>query len=455
MRWALFLLITPLVFALSTTQLPGFYFTFGSSFFGPFKVVKGSGIAPIPLVPYQVNGGSGSCTYGWWSDLLGASQANEAGVTGKGVKVLIIDSGVDEKTIENFFGRKVDWYYNASYEAYKESCSTNPKYIKVDNITFCVIEEGTLGWRKVYYAVPLNSTTDIMGHGTAVASMILSIAPNVTLYVAKVGIAVIVTDQNGKPLEVGYSVDPVSLSLALYKATSGPDGEPGTSDDPDLVNMSLGAVAALEHPFAIDLVGDLLEYYLMKLPIDENSGRMIFIAAAGNSAENIPSTPAIYSDVWAISAVRYDGNYEPAFYTNKGIGIDFAGIGSGVYLPVPNYSVIAKLVQDPCAKEGNGYVMLRLDGTSFAAPMVTGIAALYLQLGIKKSSLKSVMSENAIDVPPKGKDIYTGYGVPQAPPSNLISSSSEGNSEGSSTSVSGVWLLPFLLNAFRRLRNRS
>ncbi len=441
-----------LVLALKVTTLPNFYFTIGNSPLGPFKVVKGNGLVPVALVPYQVvAGSSGSCVYGWWKDLLGSEQANEAGITGKGVKVLIIDSGVDEKTIENFFGRKVDWYYNASYEAYKSFCtSPDAKFITYNNITFCIISEDTLGWRKIYYAVPLNSTTDIFGHGTAVASMILSIAPNVTLYVAKVGIAVIVTDQNGKVLQVDYAVDPVSLSLALYKATLGPDGKPNTSDDPDLVNMSLGSVTAVEHPFVIDLLGDALEYYLIKMPIDMASSRMIFIAAAGNDAENIPATPAIYPDVWAISAVRYDnGNFEPAFYTNRGLGIDFAGIGSGVYLPVPNYSSIAKLIQDPCAKEGNGYVMLRLDGTSFAAPMVTGIAALYLQLGISKSSLRSEMSKYVIDVPPTGKDIYTGYGIPKAPPSTLIASSS------SSSGISGVWLLAIFLGVFRRRTQNS
>ena len=424
-------LVSALLLSLKVEPLPGFAIVPTASS-TPFKVVRGNGM-PVLLVPYQASGGSGSCNFGWWRELLGVTTANENGLDGKGVKVLVIDSGVDEKVIEEVFGRKVDWYYNASYEAWKGQCKD---YKFFNRIKYCILDEENIGWRKVYYAVPVNSTTDAFGHGTAVASMILSIAPNVTLYVAKVGIAKIITDPNGTVIAIEYTVDPISLSYALYYATAGPDGKPNTQDDPDVVNMSLGAITVLPQPGTVDLVGDLLTYYFAKLPIDMNSGRMVFVAAAGNSKENIPATPAIFPDVIAVSAVKYsNGTFVPAFFTNKGLGIDFAGIGSGVYLPVPINSSIAKLILDPCAKKGKYYVMVRLDGTSFAAPMVTGIVALYLQAGARKSDVVKLMARNVIDVPPQGKDWETGYGVPKAPQGAV----------GSDNAELVLPLIPFLL----------
>jgi len=383
--------------------------------FGKVKLVRGEGQYPYVLRTLQaLQGESGSCTFGWWRGLLKADVAQAAGTTGRGVRVLVIDTGVDENVIEEVFGRGVNWYLNAAYQVHKSECQ---KFVNYNNVTLCVYATGKLDEYNVYYAVPVNDTTDLAGHGTAVAAALLSVAPDVTLYVAKIASYALLVDDAGRVLEAIPTVDPGALAYALSRATLGPDGA-RSSDDPQVVNLSLGAVPPATGPFP-DAIDGLIFYYLYTLPIKEFSGREAFVAAAGNDGLNLADAPALIDYTIGVAALMYkDGSFEPTSFSNSGIGVDFSSLGAGLYLPVPKYSYLASVIQDPCAKTVGNATFLRLDGTSFAAPLVSGVAALWIQRtgASGTEAVKEVLKEHAYQPFSLlgGWNPKSGWGVPLA-----------------------------------------
>jgi len=383
--------------------------------FGKVKLVKGEGQYPYVLKTLEVlQGESGSCEFGWWKGILKADVAQAAGITGKGVKVLIIDTGVDESVIEEVFGRGVSWYLNAAYKVHESECQ---KFINYNNVTLCVYATGKLDEYNVYYAVPVNDTTDLGGHGTAVAAALLSVAPDVTLYVAKIASYVLLVDDNGRVIQAIPAVDPAALAYALARAPLGPDGVK-SSDDPQVVNLSLGSTVLATGPFP-DTTDDLIFYYLYVVPIKEFSEREAFIAAAGNDGLNLADAPALADHTIGVAALMYkNGSFEPTSFSNSGVGVDFSSVGAGLYLPVPKYSYLASVIHDPCAEVVGNATFLRLDGTSFAAPLVSGVAALWIQRtgASGTEAVKEVLKEHAYQPFSSlgGWNPKSGWGVPLA-----------------------------------------
>ncbi|UXD22308.1 hypothetical protein IPA_03385 [Ignicoccus pacificus DSM 13166] len=420
-------------------EFPGFGWTINplaQGFYqaGPIKLVRGGGY-PIYLGTYQAVPGnqSGVCVPFWWRDLVGAKQANDAGINGKGVKVLIIDSGVDDKVLKQVFGRGVDYHFNAAYQVYKDQCIKNET---IAGIKYCILEEIPSGWQKIVYAIPLNQSLDEMGHGTAVAATILSIAPNVTLYSARVAIDMLILDQNNTLYAKQVLIDSFAVNWALTHAVYGPDLKPGTSDDADIVNMSLGGMfypspGPME---SLDIPYELLIWYLYRVPLQNLSKNVLVVAAAGNDAENIPAVPAGIDEATAVSALEYlNGSWVLAPFTQTGYGIDFAELGAGMYLPVPKNSIIAQYINDSCSNVTGDVKWVRLDGTSFAAPMLSGLAALWEQAsGLKGQELYNLLKSNAIDLGPTGYDQETGWGMVKAPTGTIVLNNS------SSTSSTGI-----------------
>ena len=200
---------------------------------------------------------------------------------------------------------------------------------------------------------------DCDGHGTAVAGIIAARAPAgappgmtgmapdaEVLSVRQSSNVLTTTDRNGLPVSPGNTT---TLAMSIVLAV-----EQGAT----VINVSEAAcVGAADAPG----VGDL-----MHAALDFAADRdVVVVAAAGNVAKEVcagsdtVSLPGWFDeDVVAVGATdKFD---EPAAFSFRAPYIDVAAPGSGLH------SLAA----------GGGYTTEALDGTSFSAPWVAGLAAL-------------------------------------------------------------------------------
>jgi len=162
------------------------------------------------------------------------------------------------------------------------------------------------------------------GHGTFIAGIVRLTAPDAHIIAYRV-------------LDTSGSGNGFYIADAIVDAVA---------DSCNVINLSL--VMAGEHP----TVAKALEYARLN--------NVIVVAAAGNDSALIDKFPA--SSVNAISVAAVDSFGSKADFSNYSSNIDLAAPGTGIYASVP----------------GNQYA--RWDGTSFAAPFVTGQAALLFAL---------------------------------------------------------------------------
>ena len=142
------------------------------------------------------------------------------------------------------------------------------------------------------------------------------------------------------------------------------------------------------------------------------SGSLI-IAAMGNQNTNAPYYPAACENVFAVSATtQLDGR---APYSNYGSHNDIAAPGgsmsyygqtTGIYSTMPTYPVYMTTQY--------GYVINYdyLQGTSQAAPYVSGLAALIWSLspGLTPDQVQQAIESTADDLDPAGWDQVFGWG---------------------------------------------
>jgi subtilisin len=214
------------------------------------------------------------------------------GCTGRGVKVGVIDSGVD-----------------------KEHPDLKDK-IK-DSVEAYVLSGGRIGFRQC-------TTSDAAGHGTACASIITSLAPDIELYSIKV---------------LGAQA---SGSAELFLAGL----DYAIKQNLHIINLSLGTTKR-------DLIAPLHDL----LDKAYRAGTVI-VAAANNLPQ--PSFPSIFSSS-LVSVSKQDGNDPYNFGYNYGEVIELTAPG----------------IQVKAAWPGGGY--RQLTGNSFACPHITGIIALIME----------------------------------------------------------------------------
>ena len=132
---------------------------------------------------------------------------------------------------------------------------------------------------------------------------------------------------------------------------------------------------------------------------------VLLVAAAGNEfAEGNPlEYPASLPHVVTVAAVDLQG--EISYFSNANAAVDLAAPGESVLTAVP-------FAHDPDG-DHNGYA--RMDGTSFAAPIVAGVASWVAAArpNLTVDQLANVVKLSAIDLDEDGWDPNTGYGLVQ------------------------------------------
>ncbi|AOY87014.1 hypothetical protein BKP64_01805 [Marinobacter salinus] len=184
----------------------------------------------------------------------------------------------------------------------------------------------------------------------------------------------------------------------------------------DVVNLSLGGL-----PY-IQSLQDAINV--------ATSRGVIFVAAAGNSATDVPSYPAAFSNVFAVSAV--DGAGELSSYSNFGAWIDVAapggdasrdgnGDGRGDLVVSTSASIIDGVLRE---------TYIGLQGTSMAAPHVSAVVALMKNLdpslnyaAINASLMAGDLTVATCASEPCPKTTRLGWGLMDAGKSVLAASS--------------------------------
>ncbi|MCJ8011402.1 S8 family peptidase [Paenibacillus sp. KQZ6P-2] len=213
---------------------------------------------------------------------------------------------------------------------------------------------------------PDSAPLDDVGHGTHVSGIIGALVNN------NEGVAGISWYNKMLPVKV---LDK-SGSGTTYAVAEGIIW--ATDNGAKVINMSLGNYA--DSQFLHDAV---------KYAYDRD---VVLVSASGNDNTERPGYPAAYPEVLAVAAT--DSNMKRASYSNFGDYIDVAAPGTNIASTFP----------------GNQYAAL--SGTSMASPHVAAMAALIRSAnpGLSNKQIMEIMRSSTIDLGPKGKDKYYGYG---------------------------------------------
>ncbi len=259
-----------------------------------------------------------------WPEESGVQVARAAGLTGKGVKVCVLDTGVDADHRE--------------------------------------LRKQVIDFRYVPLAPRLRSPRDVRGfdvdgHGTHVCGIIagqnVGIAPDVDLMVA----AVLESESLRTSLErVVVALDWV---LAQFE-------EPAMLDRPMIINMSLGFTRAALSQEGYDSAVKGFQQILGTLI---NDYRVLPIVAVGNEGPGSMRAPAYFDGTLSVGAVDFDGNV--ASFSGGGV----SALTGEVEPNIAGYGVDVLSSYERTIR--NRSIYQRMSGTSMATPYVTGIAALY------------------------------------------------------------------------------
>lgn len=295
-----------------------------------------------------------SC-YQWFHTTIGSAYAWAEGYTGDGVRVGVIDSGVDANADldANIFGK----------------------------LDFCDGSE---------------EVADYVGHGTHVAGIIAAVADNAS---GGAGVAPQAKIFNARVFgktasKSGYDSTLIAAINYLIGEENNATGEEPGSDPArvDIINMSLGG-PGMNGAF--------------QAVIDKayKKGVIVF-AATGNDGGTLQMYPASYNHVIAVAAT--DNNNERAYFSNYGASTDLSAPGVNIWATY----VLSKDSDDTAPYKS-------MQGTSMACPVAVGEGAVILSGKAALPSMKDAGGNDktggarvdAVESIMKGGTISAGSGM--------------------------------------------
>lgn len=278
------------------------------------------------------------------------------GVSGNGVVVAVVDTGVDYN------------HPDIDQNIWVNSDEISGNGVDDDGNGFI---DDYLGWDFagwIYELKPDNDPMDEIGHGTHVAgiiaaekngSYVVGVAPKAKIMAVKVFCA------------AGYATARTVADGILYAANNGAD----------IINLSLGSY------YYSRAIEEAIKYATLR--------GVLVVAAAGNDWWDLPSYPAAYEDVISVGSIDEDG--KRSWFSNFG-KIDLVAPGSYI---------------ESLEMDGRTVVY---SGTSMAAPHVCGVAALVKEKhpSFNGEQIRQVLESTAIDLGKPGKDVFYGSGLVNA-----------------------------------------
>jgi minor extracellular serine protease Vpr len=236
-------------------------------------------------------------------DFIGATRVHqELGITGKGMRVGIIDSGIDY-THSMFKGSgDPEQFKNIDPDKTFEGFPT-AKVVGGIDLVGSKFNPGS-GFPGVRFPVPDDNPIDEGGHGTHVAGTVAGlgdgaktydgVAPDAELFAIKVF---------GKSGGTGDSVVIAALEYAMD-----PNGDLDPSDKLDVVNLSLGGGYGKPHIFYNEAVKNLVKGGVVMVASAGNSGHTSYIVGAPSTADEAISVGASIDGMyknWKFDTVKF------------------------------------------------------------------------------------------------------------------------------------------------------
>ena len=261
--------------------------------------------------------------------------------------------------------------------------------------------------------------------------------------IGTVGVAPLATIIGCKALHGGSGTFEAVIEAILYAADPISAGGAGAN----IINMSLGATFAKGGG---NTGAGALVAALNQAVNYASSQNVLCVSSAGNNAidmdhsgsiTNVPAQSGSGIAVSATGPVNWVGNppgdfMRPASYTNYGhqlVWVSAPGGNDEIFATLPTCTLplvspagsitrpcwVFDLVLSPGSQSGSYFFA---EGTSMAAPHVSGVAALLVQKfpGILVGDLKAMIAQTAVDAGAVGADPYHGHGFLNA--NNAVSS---------------------------------
>lgn len=201
---------------------------------------------------------------------------------------------------------------------------------------------------------------EMQGHGTWVSGLILGVAPDATIMALRV-----MDDE-------GYTTTFQVVKAMHFAMDHGAK----------VINLSLSSLEDLR--------------LMKKAASRANDLDVIVVAAAGNQASTRPEYPAGTNHVFGVTATTLDG-----------VRVPFSNVGQHVLVSAPGIDLVGPIAGGQSGSYGSA------NGTSGAAPLVAGVAALAIAQGhiLHISDMRSMLKKTALDIEDLNPGIEDEVGV--------------------------------------------
>jgi serine protease len=145
-----------------------------------------------------------------------------------------------------------------------------------------------------------------------------------------------------------------------------------------------------------------------------NKGVTIVCSAGNDGAGGPASYPAAYDEYCiAVAATRYDQTR--AYYSTTGSFVDLSAPGGDINVDQNGDGYVDGILQQTFGNNPKDWGYWFYEGTSMAAPHVSGVAALLISTGVTgPDAVREALEATAEDLGTPGKDAEFGWGLVDA-----------------------------------------